>query len=179
MTPRESSAKVVTAAVLLLIGAGLTVCDTFNEQRNFSEEASRPPDGITQTREGGEITDEDPDDWRTSPLYRGVVRVDPAYPNPVTSTHQRVTLPYWITDFNAITGDLTLRAYDDKGEFVRLAQREITGPGSYQFDFHPSKLSTAGNLSAIEGMHRLFLFDARGELVSYGDLRIDLSEREE
>lgn len=178
MILRESPIH-IAAAVILLSCPALWACDTFNEQQQFSNEASQRPEGITRTSESSEVLEEDADDWRTSPLYRGVVRVEPAYPNPVTASHQRVTLPYWITDFNAISGDLTLRAYNDKDNFIALDRREITGPGSYQFDFHPSILSSTGNVGSVEGLHRLFLFDERGELVSYGDLRIRLDEAEE
>lgn len=178
MILREWPVNAPAAVVLILCWTTLSACDTFNEQRDFSSDASRPPDGITRTEESSEVVDEDPDDWRTSPLYRGVVRVEPAYPNPVTSDLQRVTVPFWITDFDAITGNLTLRGYTDKQRFIALDRREVTGPGSYQFDFSPSWLSSAGNLDAVEGLHRLFIFDARGEIVSYGDLRIELSDEE-
>lgn len=179
MILRESPAHTAVAVCFLICCLVLWACDTYNKQQQFSNEASQRPEGITRTTESSEVVEEDANDWRTSPLYRGVVRVEPAYPNPLTATHQRVTLPYWITDFNAISGDVTLRAYNDRNNFIALDRREITGPGSYQFDFHPSILSSAGNVGSVEGLHRLFLFDERGELVSYGDLRIRLDEVEE
>lgn len=176
---RRPALRVAITAVLLVTLAGggsVTGCDTFNEQNEFADAAwEEPPAGITRTDEDGEVLQRDEDDWRTAPLYQGAIDFDPAYPNP-TAGRRRVTLPFLVTDFNSISGSLILRGFDNRGNFVSLDEvRDAGQTGFHTFSFPASLLSTSGDLSSIEGLHRLFVLDARGELVTYGDLRVDLS----
>ena len=152
--------------LLLAITACLTAgCDTQDLQDEFAEAASLPPQGIVQTDAQGNILEEDEDDWRTAPLYRGVLRVDPAYPNPASETF--ITIPVTVTQFNAVRGGLTLRVYNNARELVALDQiLEADAPGAYVFNF-------ASGLLPRTGLHRLFIFDGAGEIVSYGDLLIE------
>ena len=141
-------------------------CDTQGAQDRFADEAARAPDGYTETNSSGEIINADADDWRTSPVYRGRITVDPAFPNPVSA--EIVSLPLTIIGFDGVRGGaLTIRAYDvDRVSLIGLADPiEITGPGSYSFRFSTGRLTT-------KGMHRVFVFDLGGELVTYGDLLV-------
>ncbi len=67
--------------MLVLLGVS---CGQDDDQREFEQEAFQLPDGITETEGNGSIISEDPDDWRTSPFFQGLVFVDPAFPNPVS-----------------------------------------------------------------------------------------------
>ncbi len=142
-------------------------CDTQARQDEFADQAGRAPDGYTETTLDAETLVEDPDDWRTSPLYRGRVTVDPAFPNPVSVTN--VTIPLTIIGFDAVQGGrLTLRAYGADGRTLISLTPEpliLSGPGGYEFEFSPGLLTT-------KGLHRVFIFDAAGEIVSYGDVMV-------
>lgn len=134
-------------------------------QDDFAAEASRPPSGFTQTDEDGRILADDEDDWRTSPLYRGRVVVDPAYPNP-TPIGGFVTIPIRVTAFEAVRAPLSVRAWRE-GRLTTLSViNRAADPGFYTFSFSAA-------LVGATGLQRLFIFDAAGELVSYGDLMIE------
>lgn len=140
-------------------------CDTQNQQDDFAEEASRPPARITVRDREGNTGERDEDDWRTAPVYRGVVLVEPAYPNP--SNAEFITVPFTIYQFGGVRGGMVLRAYNPNGQFIMLDNiPEATSPGGYSFTFSPGLLST-------KGLHRVYLFDGAGEIVSYGDVLIE------
>ena len=135
-------------------------------QDSFADEAGRAPQGFTETSVEGEVLVDDADDWRTSPVYRGRITVDPAYPNPVSAHF--VTVSLTVIDFEAIGGGgFSLRAYDADGtRLIALDQPiAVQGPGAYSFTFSPGLLST-------KGLHRVFIFDLNGEIVSYGDVMV-------
>lgn len=151
-------------ALLLCLVVLFAGCDGQRLQEDFADAASRPAEGITRTDEAGRIVSEDEDDWRTAPLFLGKVRVDPAYPNPVST--QFVTIPFVILDFNAIRGGVVLRAFDANRRFIFLdSEEQATQPGSYILSFSPGLLGR-------KGLHRLYLFDGVGEIISYGDLEL-------
>lgn len=150
--------------VLLLIIPSMG-CDTQEQQNDFAAQASLPPEGFTATTKTGDILDEDEDDWRTSPVYFGKVRVSPIFPNPAGVDF--VTLPINILQFDAIRGGFTLRAHDASlSNFMLLDQIiDINGPGGFIMRFSPAVLGR-------NGLVRLFIFDASNEIVSYGDVLI-------
>lgn len=172
-----------TRMVLLTVGAVLAVlasaCDSNDLQEDFRREAEGLPSGITRTDSGGRIVTDatgrpveaDSTDWRTAPAYTGRVRFDPAYPNPTRG--ELVTIPFIVPFSNALPGGLLLRGFTNTGRFVLLDEEpDAAQTGSWSFVFSPALLSASGDVSAIVGLHRLFVFDFQGELVSYGDLRV-------
>jgi len=143
----------------------LAACDTQGQQNDFVDDAGLPPSGYTATSALGEIISEDRDDWRTAPIYAGKIRVDPAYPNP--STGQFVTVPVSILEFGGIQGGVVLRAEDNQGTLRLLDEiLDANQPGAYIMRFSPTVIGRTGLL-------RLFVFDRLGELISYGDLRVN------
>jgi hypothetical protein len=165
----------VALVSLLLYG-----CDSQEEQNRFEDDAARPPSGIVRTTADGRIAvdgdgveiENDLDDWRTAPYFAGIVRFDPAYPNP--STGDLITLPVLVQQFNSLTGGLVLRGYDNLGRLVRLDDLpQATQPGSYTFVFSPAQFAVGGDLGAARGLHRVFVFDVTGEITSYGDVLVD------
>jgi len=149
-------------ALVCWLGLG---CDSQKQQENFVDSANAPPAGFTRTDAGGQILTDDPDDWRTAPFYIGKIRVDPAYPNPSTSDF--VNLPVTVLEFDAIGGRLTLRSFDDQRRGILLDEiLDASSPGAYSFRFTPARLVT-------NGLHRVFIFDQFGEIISYGDLMVE------
>ncbi len=167
----------VLCAALSIVWVG---CDSQEAQNRFEDEAARAPSGIVRTTTDGRIQvdgsgneiENDLDDWRTAPNFAGIVRFDPAYPNP--SPDILITLPVLVQQFNALSGGLVLRGYDDTSRLVRLDELpQATQPGSFTFVFSPRQFSSAGDISVARGLHRVFVFDVRGEVVSYGDVRVE------
>ena len=151
--------------VAILFCAG---CDTQGAQQDFVEDANALPDGITVVLDasvGGEICSEDQDDWRTAPVYNGVILVDrPPSPNPASGT--LVTIVMKVIQFDRIRGGLVLRAFGPSNDLVLLDSIvDASAPGEYVFQFSPSLLTE-------NGLHRLYIFDTLGELISYGDLEL-------
>jgi hypothetical protein len=155
----------MTLVMAFVIGG----CDNQGAQEDFIDEAGLPASGITRILDnayGGEICSEDADDWRTSPIYSGIVLVErPASPNPVAGS-ALVTITIRELQFDRVRGILDLRAFGNGNTLLRLDTIiEASSPGEYVFQFSPSILSE-------NGLHRLFIFDGIGELVSYGDIEL-------
>ncbi len=154
----------VAGLFLLFLLAG---CDTQEAQNAFVDEANALPAGVTVILDdsfGGAICREDADDWRIAPVYNGVVFVDrPPAPNPVSGALVTITLR--VLQFDRIrNGELVLRAFGAANTLLELDTiLDASAPGEHIFQFSPSLLS-------VNGIHRLFIFDSFGELVSYGDL---------
>lgn len=152
-------------AALLLSG-----CNTRGEQSEFVAQALQPPDGITETDENGSVIgSEDPDDWRTAPLYAGRVVVEPAFPNPVAFGEQ-VTVGVTLLGFDGVPRGVRIDALRSDGQqlFEITRRPEVDQDGFFPIRF---------NLSAAvgeAGLVRLILFDiGRNEVISYGDVQID------
>lgn len=148
--------------ILVLLFSG---CDSQKQTEEFEKDAGLPPFGFTRTDEGGSVLSEDEDDWRSAPLFLGKVRVYPAYPNPVGSGV--VTVPVSVLEFDGVGGGVVLRAKDNSGRLMILDEViDASDPGAYVFQF-------SSVLLARTGLVRLFVLDRRGELLSYGDLKIE------
>lgn len=145
------------AALLLLSG-----CDTNRQQDTFAEEASRQPSDITRVDETGEVLAVDEDDWRTAPVYRGEIRIDPAEPNPVPAG-EFITIPVTVTVFDAVRAPLRVETPREGRLRTLDAIEQASNPGAYVFSFPASAIGS-------RGLHRLFIFDGVGEIVSYGDV---------
>jgi len=158
---------------LFVVAVLLVGCNTQAEQSEFTARALQAADGFTATDENGNVVGaEDPDDWRTAPLYGGRVVVEPAFPNPVAVGGQ-VTVGVTLLGFDGVPRGIRIDALRSDGQqLIEVASRpEITQDGFYPIQF---------NLSAAvgeEGLVRLVLFDmSRGEVVSYGDVMIEASD---
>jgi hypothetical protein len=78
-----------------------------------------------------------------------------------------VTIPFRVLQFDEIIGGMFVRAFDPQGRLSTIAEViETSSPGLYTFSISPAQLGT-------KGLHRLFLQDVFGEIVSYGDLMIN------
>ena len=157
--------------VLLVAGAFavlLSSCDAQAAQDDFVTEAGLAPSGITKILDNdfsGEICSEDPDDWRTAPVYNGVIVIDRgASPNPASST--LVTIELRVLQLDRVRGSLTLRAFGGGDTFMFLDTiLDASAPGIYVLQFNSALLQE-------NRLHRVFIFDGLGELVSYGDIEL-------
>ena len=162
-----------TAALLLpllaLASLPLAGCDALDGQSEFEQDAFRAASGIARTDESGNVIADDPDDWRTAPLYAfsGFQVVLRAYPNPAR-LDQGVTIQVRAGD--AIPGGLRIVAYRaGLRRPIPGQQDDVPGPGTYTFTFFPGEIPGAqpGDL------WRLVFFDGQSHVVTYGDLQIE------
>jgi hypothetical protein len=157
--------KLVSGSVLLLLAA-LTACDSSrDEQDDFERQAFAPPDGYTHTNESGVIS-EDPDDWRTPPVFSFVVQVEPARPNPVGTGFINLSVTL-VRDPNFRGGLLLAAREGGTGDLFTLEPKpQATMPGLYVFTFPVGALGRSG-------LHRVWLFAGSGEVISYGDILVE------
>jgi len=162
-----------TAIAVFLTVLILSGCDANNGQVDFRVAAGAVPSGIFRTTDG--VTplngENDPDDWRTAPIYAtsGFLVLQRGSPNPARLSVPDVVQIVVHAD-SQIPGGLQLVARDGFGERIIITPfTDIPGAGSYPFTFFASEI-----LSAQAGeLWRLVLFDSRGEPVTYGDLQIE------
>lgn len=133
-----------------------------------------PPDtvaGFTRTDNlGGVIGDADGDDWRTAEFYQNDIFVKPAYPNPSNGT-TTVRLDY---ARNSVLPELVIYANNLAGNPVLLGA-DINPPlGSRFYNLNLLPLAPSQSVSELKGkLIRVFLYDASGRLISYGDVQVE------
>ncbi len=162
-----------TKLPVIIIAILLVACSSADEaQRKFEDNAFRSPRNITETNNAGDVISEDPDDWRTSPLFAGFVDVFPAFPNPTTG--QTVTIELFVTGIGSVNG-LEVFRIDDRGRFRSLYfdERSPLPVGFSQIIINPIQFSESGTISGARGLHRVFIFDRRENLISYGDILVE------
>lgn len=146
-----------------MIGTG---CSTDPMQDAFYDRAAMPPSGIIETDSDGRVINEPPGqmDWEVAPGYRGVLFVEPAFPNPAMLTDQ-IQIPVLVRTFGSLRGGLYVERIEGN-QIIRLADHpEATEPGSYVLRFEAALI---GN----PGLYRIFIVDGRGAIASYGDIQI-------
>lgn len=159
--------------LLLLISFILYGCSTADDaQRTFENEAFSEPSGFTRTGPSGEVSDEDPDDWRIGPLFQGFLEISPAFPNPTTG--ELITIELLVTGLQALNG-LEVVRLDNRGNFrlLHIDDRIPMPTGLSTITFDPLLFADGGTISNARGLHRVFIFDNRRNLISYGDIMIE------
>jgi hypothetical protein len=168
----RSTYAAALAFALLALPAALAGCDALDAQSEFEQEAFLPASGIARTDAQGTLLADDPDDWRTAPLYAlSGFRVSQR-PSPNPARIDQVVTTVVFTD-EAIPGGLRIVGYRDALRAPIPGQRQerqdVPGPGAYVFAFFPAEIPGAqpGDL------WRLVFFDGQSHVVTYGDLQIE------
>ncbi|MDR9415806.1 MAG: hypothetical protein RI564_05950 [Gracilimonas sp.] len=147
-------------------------CTRNDAQREFEQEAYSTPSGYTATTNQGEILETDQDDWRTSPLFQGLIDVVPVYPNPVT-TDQAIQVEVEVTGVQSVSGLEVLTRFQD-GSFRSLYQSfETLQPGLTTFSINPIEFAEFGNPEGARGLNRIYMLDGRGQMITYGDILVE------
>lgn len=148
-------------------------CSQSDDQREFEQQAFSTPDGFTETENNGDIVEgrADPDDWRVSPFYRGLIDVFPPYPNPVL-TNDRVTFEVSVAGIDAVDGFRVYALYNGSSLFplYQEFQRPLP-PGLLSVSLNP--LDIAEIRENPQGLYRIIVLDAEGNVITYGDIRVD------
>ncbi len=155
--------------IVLLMAA----CTRNSAQDKFESDARRAPSGITRTDASGRILSNDPDDWRIGPMFQGFVDISvPAYPNP--SRNQRITIDLIISGLESVNGIevYTRTAVGEPLFLYEIPDRPIP-IGLSQIFFDPISLSPFRTYDDAIGIHRIYIYDRNGNLISYGDVEIE------
>tara|TARA_R110002126_G_scaffold1684_1_gene9999 strand:+ start:2842 stop:3339 length:498 start_codon:yes stop_codon:yes gene_type:complete len=164
--------KFIPTYLLMLIVA-ISACTSNDAQREFENDAYQNPSGITQTTVQGEVISEDPDDWRISPFFQGLVEVIPPFQNPA-QLGTAINFEIQITGVQGVSG-LDVRVRFPNGAFSSLytSTSSQLEPGLTTFQIDPIALSQDGSDNLARGLHRIFFFDFNQRLISYGDIEVE------
>lgn len=162
-----------SSTYLLVFIVAIFACTSDDEQRDFETEAYKPPSGITETTAQGEVTSEDPDDWRISPFFQGLVEVVPPFQNPA-QLGTAINFEIYITGVQGVSG-LDVRVRFQNGNFSNIysSANNALEPGLTTFQINPVALSQDGSNNLARGLHRIYFFDSNQRLISYGDIEVE------
>lgn len=151
-------------------------CDSYDDaQREFERQAMQAPEGITETNANGEVRSEDPDDWRISPMYDRLLEVTvPAYPNP--TQNDQVFIELNIFNIEAVNG-LSVETFQENfgQQYFRVLYVDERSPlptGYTTIEISPVEFSPQNSYEDAIGIHRVLIYDRRGNLITYGDVEV-------
>lgn len=173
--------KIQILFFLIFFGGCLMIagCSKSNDQRDFETQAiSSQPEGITKTKATGEIIERDPDDWRISPFYAGLIRVEiPAHPNPVAYNSNNLTIQLYLTPDIQKTNSIEVWAFRIPGENNIYGPLYIIEDLSSVSSLEPINLTgelvaNSSGGSQASGIYRILIYDGRSNLITYGDVEV-------
>jgi hypothetical protein len=152
---------------LLVVAAA---CSGNDAQNRFESQAYAEPSNITETQFDGSTIRIDSDDWRISPLYVGLIEVEPIFPNPIqygTNANLEVVI-----NGATINSSLELGYLTETNNWFPLQIQEVNS----DFELVTFLVDTrqfGSNADQARGIHRMLLFDGSRRLISYGDILIE------
>ncbi|HCD51405.1 MAG TPA: hypothetical protein DEQ34_03090 [Balneolaceae bacterium] len=159
--------RFLSFAIILLIGSS---CNNNDAQRKFEAEAYGPVTGFTETDNQQNIISKDDDDWRISPIYAGLIDIEPVFPNPLlygSVAYLEVTL-----NGAPISSFMQLGFLNYQDQWTPIQQQDVTSDFDVLTFVIDSRIF-GSNAELARGLHRLLLFDGGQRLVTYGDIQID------
>ncbi|MEX0994236.1 MAG: hypothetical protein WD599_01830 [Balneolaceae bacterium] len=152
----------------------LSGCGNQDDQREFEREAYQPPENFTETQNGSEVKNRDPDDWRIAPFFEGSVEVTPAWPNPVQSTDAvHLQLYFGIESVRV----LRLFAYHHGQQLSlnEILEEDLGMHSSALIDlqFNAAELIPFDNPESRAGLYRVILLDGNQNVITYGDIKVN------
>lgn len=165
--------KIIPIFILTVAILGLA-CTSSSDQRDFESEAYRDPSGITRTDNRGEIIGTpDPDDWRVSPLYQGLIDIKPPYQNPA-QLGTAINFEVQVLGIQGVAGlEILVRLNNNRLSSIYTSTDNPLEPGVITFRIDPIALSQDGSDKLALGLHRIYFFDFDGRLISYGDIEVE------
>lgn len=164
--------KFNSLSLLILLIATVLGCTRNDAQRDFEQEAYSSANNYTETTSQGAVVSTDEDDWRTSPLFQGLIEINPPFPNPVV-TSQYVQFEVGVTGVQSVSGIEVLVRLDD-GSFRSLYQSfETLQPGTTVFQINPIEFGINGTPEGARGLNRVYIFNGNNQMISYGDIMVE------
>jgi len=155
--------------LLMLLSLG---CTRNEAQRDFEQDAYSQPFGYTERSFQGEIQKVDEDDWRISPLFQGLVNINPPFPNPAT-TSQSIQFEIDVVASQSVNGLEVITRFADGSPRVLYQEFESLPTSLSTFQINPLEFAQFDNPEGARGLHRIFIFDGRGQMITYGDILVE------
>ncbi len=163
---------IATILLGIVTGGALIGCSQNDAQNRFENEAFREPAGYTATDVSGDVQEEDEDDWRIAPMFRGTIRVQtPAFPNPVTAG-QDIEIEIYILGIESVSS-IEVLTRDENRNWQLLESENTPETGLLTFRIDPRLFSYTGNFENAIGLHRMIFFDSNDNVITYGDVKIE------
>ena len=148
---------------LFLVFLGCDATSVGDAQRLFELQAVSGPAGFTETDADGRVISEDPNDWRSAPIYATEFFLTfKPYPNPASATENI----QFAASFSGRSGGLIPYRLTSRGELDPIGGVTGTTEGTAPLFSFP-----AGQLGE-SGLQRVVLVDLQGRIVSYGDVLV-------
>ncbi|MGM0546790.1 MAG: hypothetical protein ACQEST_08710 [Bacteroidota bacterium] len=157
-----------------------TGCSKSDDQRQFENESLQEPSNITETQSEGDITNEDPDDWRISPMYQGLINVgtglssfEPPYPNPM-DYNQDLNIQIYLSNIDNLDR-IEVYAFEfvsDAGRSPIIVRDDISSPSLVSLRLDGQQISGKSGGSQANGLYRIRILDGDLNVITYGDVRI-------
>lgn len=172
-----------TQYVTILFFAGFLIfsgCSKSDDQREFENQSLSAPSGYTATQAEGEITDNDPDDWRISPMYRGLLYIgtgirslQPPYPNPI-DYNQDLTINIYLSNIDNLNR-IEIYSFEnvsDAGKPPIAVRDDISSPLLVTIRLNGQEISGQSAGSQANGLYRIRVLDGDLNVITYGDIKI-------
>lgn len=158
----------------------LSGCSKSDDQREFENQSLSSPGNYTATPTAGEITNEDPDDWRISPMYRGLLNIgtgissfEPPYPNPL-DFNQDLTITIYLSNIDNLDRIevYSFENVSDAGKAPIAVRDDISPPTLVTIRLNGQELSGKTGGSQANGIYRIRILDGDFNVITYGDIKI-------
>lgn len=170
--------------LLFLFCAGcllISACSKSDDQREFENQALSEPQGITETDTEGNVINDDPDDWRISPMYQGLITIgtpdnQPPFPNPLYF-NKDLEINIYIRSLETLNR-LEIYAFElpSEANSPTIAVRDdISSPTLETFTLSGQLISGSSGGSQASGLYRIIIYDGQQNVVTYGDIQIGSS----
>ncbi|MCW9705827.1 hypothetical protein [Fodinibius salsisoli] len=175
--------KIILPALFLCIFGALilTGCSKSDDQKKFENEAFKPPNKYTETLQDGSIKNEDPDDWRISPRYSGLITIgepltELPHPNPVLF-NSRLTIDIYLRSIETLSAiEIYLLDLESSSNPLRPLDQRTVSSGQSQTTFTLSGELISGSTggSDADDLYRILIYDdGRRNLITYGDVKVE------
>ncbi len=160
-------------AFLLILFIGIA-CSQSDAQREFENEAFMTPQNITETTPDGNLVENgsvDPEDWRIGPDYRGLIRIDPAYPNPVNLNSNLLIQVDFL--FSSPVSELIIYVFQDPTLETRfITSFEQSSLGNIDVLNIPAPQIALPSGVGTSSVYRILITDENENIITYGDVEI-------
>lgn len=167
--------------ILFLAGFLLVAgCSKSDDQREFENQSLSAPNDFTVTPTEGEVTDNDPDDWRISPMYRGLINIgtgissfQPPYPNPM-DFNQDLTINIYLSNIDNLDRIevYSFEFVSDAGKPPITVRDDISSPSLVTLRVNGQEISGKSGGTQANGLYRIRILDGDLNVITYGDIKI-------
>lgn len=164
--------------LLFFFGCLLAGCSKSDDQRDFENQALTSPQNFTQVTTSGDVLDTDPDDWRISPMYSGLVSVgtpddQPPFPNPL-SFNQNLSINIYIRSIETLNR-MEVFVFEIPSEINGpiASLQDLSSPTLETINLNGASISGSSGGSQAAGLYRIMIYDGNQNLITYGDIRIE------